>query len=178
MGIVVNQAKDTFHLYNEEISYIIGILPNRQLGQLYFGKRIHIQEDYSYFLEMPVRPMSSCVFDTDKKFSMEYIRQEYPVFGTTDYRMPAVEVLQENGSRISDWVPDRGRQTETSGTPGYLCGGRERSADADHGIGRQCERNVSGIALHYFFQGWNHRSKCEVRKQRRTGSASDFGNEP
>ena len=103
MGIVVNQAKDTFHLYNEEISYIIGILPNRQLGQLYFGKRIHIQEDYSYFLEMPVRPMSSCVFDTDKKFSMEYIRQEYPVFGTTDYRMPAVEVLQENGSRISDF---------------------------------------------------------------------------
>lgn len=103
MGIVVNQAKDTFHLYNEEISYIIGILPNRQLGQLYFGKHIHIQEDYSYFLEMPVRPMSSCVFDTDKKFSMEYIRQEYPVFGTTDYRMPAVEVLQENGSRISDF---------------------------------------------------------------------------
>ena len=103
MGIAVNQAGDTFHLYNQEISYIMKVLPNRQLGQIYFGKRIRIPEDCSYFLETSSRPMSSCVFDTDNRFSMEHIRQEYGVFGTSDYRMPATEVLQENGSRISEF---------------------------------------------------------------------------
>ena len=28
---------------------------------------------------------------------------EYPVYGTSDYRNPAVEILQENGSRISEF---------------------------------------------------------------------------
>ncbi|MDM8210611.1 alpha-galactosidase [Mediterraneibacter glycyrrhizinilyticus] len=102
MNISVNPKQDTFHLYNHEVSYIMTVLPNGQLGQLYFGRRVHEREDYSYLLESKPRPMSSCVFDTDKCFSMEHIRQEYAVFGTTDFRMPAVEILQDNGSRISE----------------------------------------------------------------------------
>lgn len=104
MNIVVNKAGDTFHLYNEQISYIMTVMKNRQMGQVYFGKRIHDREDFSYLTEYLTRPMSSCVFDTDKKFSLEYLRQEYAAFGTTDYRMPAVEVRQENGSRISEFL--------------------------------------------------------------------------
>ena len=104
MNIAVNKAGDTFHLYNDEISYIMTVMRNRQMGQVYFGKRIHDGEDFSYLVEHMTRPMSSWVFEEDKKFSLEYLRQEYAVFGTTDYRMPAVEVLQENGSRISDFI--------------------------------------------------------------------------
>ena len=37
---------------------------------------------------------------------MEHIRQEYPVYGTTDYRHPAIELLQENGSRVSEFQYD------------------------------------------------------------------------
>lgn len=37
---------------------------------------------------------------------MEHVRQEYPVYGTTDYRHPAIELLQENGSRISEFQYD------------------------------------------------------------------------
>ena len=106
MAIIVNSSETTFHLCNGEISYLFAVLPNRQLGQLYFGKRIREREDFSYLIETRARPMSSCVFDTDKRFSMEHLRQEYPVFGTSDYRMPAVEVVQENGSRISDLCYD------------------------------------------------------------------------
>ena len=40
MGIIINNKKDTFHLCNQEISYIMTVLPNGQMGQLYFGKRI------------------------------------------------------------------------------------------------------------------------------------------
>ena len=39
MNISVNTKQDTFHLYNNEVSYIMTVLPNGQMGQLYFGKR-------------------------------------------------------------------------------------------------------------------------------------------
>ncbi len=103
MNIVYHESTGTFHLYNDRISYIMTILRNGHLGQLYFGKQIRDKEDFSYFLEMSERPMSSCIYENDRSFSLEHIRQEYPVFGTTDYRQPAVEVRQENGSRISDF---------------------------------------------------------------------------
>lgn len=104
MNISVNSKKDTFHLYNNEISYIMTVLPNRQMGQLYFGARIHEREDYSYLLEMRSRPMTACISEADKVFSMEHIRQEYGVFGSTDFRSPAVEILQKNGSRICEFL--------------------------------------------------------------------------
>ena len=104
MNISVNETTHTFHLYNNEISYIMTVLRNGQMGQLYFGKKVHERDDYSYLIEVRSRPMTSCVFDTDKCFSMEHLKQEYAVFGTTDYRSPATEVLQNNGSRISGFV--------------------------------------------------------------------------
>ncbi|MCI9137132.1 MAG: alpha-galactosidase, partial [Lachnospiraceae bacterium] len=78
-------------------------LPNGQMGHLYFGGRIHDRENFTDLLELAPRPMSSCTFEGDKSFSMEHIKQELPVYGTGDYRAPAVEVLQENGSRIADF---------------------------------------------------------------------------
>ena len=103
MSILFSERTQTFHLCNEQISYIMTVLPNRQMGQLYFGKRIHHKEDFSYLLETCSRPMTSCVFEDNRTFSLEHTKQEYGVYGTTDYRRPAVEVLQENGSRLSDF---------------------------------------------------------------------------
>ena len=42
MPILFNQKTKEFHLYNSEISYILNIMKNNQLGQLYFGKSIEI----------------------------------------------------------------------------------------------------------------------------------------
>lgn len=101
--IIFHEKTKTFHLYNEHISYIMCVMENRHMGQLYYGKRIHDKTDFSYLLEKCCRPMASCVFEDDRLFSLEHIKQEYPVYGTTDYRCPAVEILQENGSRIVDF---------------------------------------------------------------------------
>lgn len=103
MSIVFHEKNRTFHLFNDKISYIMAVLPNDQMGQLYFGKRIQQREDYSYLLEMMARPMGSYVFENDRTLSLEHVKQEYGVYGSTDYRCPAVEILQENGSRISDF---------------------------------------------------------------------------
>ena len=132
MCIIINKQKNTFHLCNEEISYIMTVLPNSQMGQLYFGKRIKEREDYSYLLETMPRPMASCVYDTDKAFSMEHVKQEYGTFGATDYRIPAAEVIQENGNRISefclhDYRVERGKPK----LPGLPATYTENDAEAD-----------------------------------------------
>ena len=151
MGIAVNQAGDTFHLYNQEISYIMKVLPNHQMGQIYFGKRIQIPEDCSYFLETSSRPMSSCVFDTDNRFSMEHIRQEYGVFGTSDYRMPATEVLQENGSRISEFCFREYRiQAGKPKLPGLPATYVENEEEAETLVIRLADP-VTGLELELFY---------------------------
>ncbi len=103
MRIVYHEESKVFHLWNDKISYVMMVLPNGQLGQLYFGKRIHDREDLSDLLELAVRPMASCPFPGDRSFSLEHIKQELPSFGSGDYRSPAVEIAQKNGSRVSDF---------------------------------------------------------------------------
>ena len=92
MSIVFHEKSKVFHLYNDAISYIMMVMENGHMGQLYCGKRIHDREDFSYLLEKAPRPMSSYVYENERLFSLEHIRQEFPVYGTTDYRHPAVEV--------------------------------------------------------------------------------------
>ncbi len=103
LQIVFHEKTKLFHLYNDEISYIMQVLENNHLGQLYYGKRIHDREDFPWLAERCVRPMASNVFEGDREFSLEHVRQEYPVYGTTDYRHPAVEIRMANGSCISDF---------------------------------------------------------------------------
>ena len=104
MSIAYHESTKTFHLTNGQISYIMKVLPNGALGQLYFGKAIRDRESFDHLLEMKHRPMSSWVFEGNKLFSLEHTRQEYPSYGSTDYRHPAVQILQPNGSRITDFV--------------------------------------------------------------------------
>lgn len=104
MPIQYHENTRTFHLYNDNISYIFMILKNEQLTQLYYGKRLKDKADFHYLLELRQRPMSPCSFEHDLTFSMEHIRQEYPSYGHGDMRHPAYEILSNNGSRISEFT--------------------------------------------------------------------------
>lgn len=74
-NIVFHDKTKTFHLYNEKISYIMCVLENGHMGQIYFGKKIHDKEDFSYLVEKIERPMTSYIYEWDKSFSLEHIRQ-------------------------------------------------------------------------------------------------------
>ena len=102
MPIKYHQTSQEFHLYNDHISYIIKLLRNGQLGQLYFGARVPDRADHGYLVENGYRPMMSYVYD-DYKFSLGNVKQEYPSYGTSDYRMPAVELKQPNGSTVTNF---------------------------------------------------------------------------
>ena len=104
MGIVFNEKTGEFHLFNGRISYLMKILRNGQMGQLYFGPAIPQKEQYDYLVENSYRPTAAYVYEGEYSFSLDHLKQEYPSYGTTDFRMPALEILQEDGSRITNFT--------------------------------------------------------------------------
>ena len=103
MGILYKEGPREFHLCNGRISYIIQILKNGQLGQLYFGKRVRDRESFAHLLELARRDMAPCVFEGDSNFSLEQIRQEYPSYGSGDMRTPAFSVKHANGGFVTNF---------------------------------------------------------------------------
>ena len=103
MAIIFHKQSKCFHLYNDEVSYIMRIMENVQLENLYYGKKIHDKEDFAYFHDEAMRSQMSVCIPEPGLLSMQYTRQEYPSYGTGDYRSPAVTIAQENGSRIIDF---------------------------------------------------------------------------
>lgn len=104
MNIIWHKTSGQFHLYNEKISYIIGVLPSGELGNLYFGKRIHDKEDFSYVVNRNGFMANVAVDSDTESYSMEVNCQEYPSFGTTDFGTQAFEVELANGSKVSNFV--------------------------------------------------------------------------
>ena len=104
MNIFVHEKTRTFHLQNDKISYIMAILPGGHVTQLYFGRKITDREDFGHLLECSVRAWAAFRNDDGSGISLEHLKLEYPEYGTADFREAAVEIRQENGSRITDFL--------------------------------------------------------------------------
>jgi alpha-galactosidase len=99
--IQVNENKLEFHLTNNKISYVFRVIEDsKQLEHLYFGNKIHHMDSFAYLIEREERP-SNNLFQPDELSSFEHIKQEYPSFGTTDFRYPAFEIENPLGDRVS-----------------------------------------------------------------------------
>ncbi len=79
------------------------ILENEQLGHLYYGKKVRHKDSFQHLLVTGHRSNITYLKEGDMNFSLEQTKQEYPSYGTTDFREPAFQILQENGSRITDF---------------------------------------------------------------------------
>lgn len=101
MNIIWHAKTKQFHLYNDQISYIMYVQPNGELGQLYFGKRLHDTEDLIYLSDRIGLSLVT-YYDMESQFSMELNRQEYPSFGSGDFSSPAFRILEEDGSSVTN----------------------------------------------------------------------------
>ena len=102
--ILFNEATKEFHLQNDRISYIFCIMENGQLGHQYFGRHLTHRDSFQHFIQMRTQSHTAYVYEDDFLFTLDTIRQEYPSYGTTDFREPAYQIKQENGSRITEFV--------------------------------------------------------------------------
>ena len=101
--IIYYPQTQEFHLSNDRISYLMKVIRSGHLAHLYFGAVLPEKEDYGYFLQLKSTSHTSYLFDDDYMTSLEHARLEYPAYGNTDYRVPAYEIRQENGSTLTDF---------------------------------------------------------------------------
>src|SRR6266540_1681293 len=86
-----SQARQ-FHLRNSRISYVMAVLEDGSLGQLYLGPALALGRSYRHLLPGQFRGFSNRLGDP--------IRLEYPSAGSGDFRVPAVEVVHLDGSTV------------------------------------------------------------------------------
>src|SRR5699024_6739637 len=103
MPITFNELTKEFHLQANNVSYIFKILENDQLGHLYYGKKLRHRDSFNRLNHFGHRPNTCYEYEGNLEFSLDLIKQEYPAYGTTDYREPAYQLLQENGSRVTNF---------------------------------------------------------------------------
>lgn len=100
---LININKETleFHLTNTSISYVFKVIEDsKQLEHLYYGKKINHSKSFEYLVERESRPANN-LYEGNDISSFEHIKQEYPSFGTTDFRSPAFQIKNPKGDRIS-----------------------------------------------------------------------------
>ena len=102
-SILFNEECRQFHLTNGDVSYIFRVSEDGKLLQLYYGAAVP-ERDYSYLVELQHRPMTTYRKEGDLRYSLEHVRQEFPEYGTTDFRHPAICLREENGSRMTEFV--------------------------------------------------------------------------
>lgn len=104
MGILFDEQHQVFHLQGGDLSYIFTILKNQQLGHIYVGKKLRHTEQLAAMIRYIWRPYGACVFEGDSAFSLEYLPQEYPAYGTSDFRHPAYQIQNADGNTITNLI--------------------------------------------------------------------------
>ncbi|SCC06279.1 alpha-galactosidase [Weissella bombi] len=97
--IVFDNQTKSFHLHNDEISYVLGIEEGGILAHLYYGQRI---KQYHGQLKNPRldRGFSDNLPGSlDRTYSLDAILREYSYEGDGDFRSPALVIRQADGSR-------------------------------------------------------------------------------
>ncbi len=72
------------------------------LGHLYWGKEIR-DYHHSYPMRFVDRAFSPNPYKEDRTFSLDTMPQEYPAYGHTDFRTPALDIQMPDGSHITDF---------------------------------------------------------------------------
>lgn len=99
MSIIYNKDSQTFSIHTKETTYQMQISPYGHLLHLYYGQRI--QGQALELLDYRDRGFSGNPYeaDRDRTYSLDYLPQEYPTFGTGDYRQNCLSVRYSDGSR-------------------------------------------------------------------------------
>jgi len=102
VNIYYNENKQLFHLQSKDMSYIIQLM-NGYPSHAYWGKRLDHDGNLDDFLML----LERCSFSPnpvpdDRRISLDTLPQEYPQYGTSDFRHPAYQVQLQDGSRITE----------------------------------------------------------------------------
>ncbi|MBD7911406.1 MULTISPECIES: alpha-galactosidase [Clostridium] len=102
MGVMFNKENRLFHIKTNNTSYAFRVLETGHLVHLYWGRKINSNKlDYLF----KKRQCGSFLADTDNidDLQLEMIPQEYPSYGNTDLRSPAIQIKLDDGTTVTDF---------------------------------------------------------------------------
>jgi len=102
MSIIYDNNTKSFHLIAKNTSYILQIHEDGYLSHLYFGRKLR-NFNCNNLLALKER----CSFSPNPNpcnsiLSLDTLPQEYPSYGTSDFRTPAYSIQLDNGTTITD----------------------------------------------------------------------------
>ena len=105
--MLINFEKNskTFHIKNKNVSYLIKILETGHLMHLYWGRKLNTN-NLDYLIEKNLWGSFLANTDNIDTFQLEATAQEYPGYGSTDLRSPAIELQFEDGTSATDFRYD------------------------------------------------------------------------
>ncbi|WP_339302045.1 alpha-galactosidase [Paenibacillus sp. FSL K6-2441] len=102
MPIFFDEAKGLFHLQSRNTSYLIQLVHGYP-AHAYFGAKLRHGSNLDQLLTFQERAsFSPNPIPEDKSISLDSLPQEYPQYGTSDFRSPAYQVRLANGTRATE----------------------------------------------------------------------------
>lgn len=101
--IQFDKKTQTFHLSNETISYILGIEEGNTLAHLYFGEKITRYHGNFRYPRLDRSFSPNLPNASDRSFSLDTVLQEYSGFGAGDFRIPAHQLRQSDGTIVTNF---------------------------------------------------------------------------
>lgn len=103
MSIIYDEEQRLFTLHTKQSTYQMKVDAFGFLLHLYYGRRTAGNMDY--LLTFADRGFSGNPYDAgmDRTYSMDFLPQELPGYGTGDYRSPAVVIENSDGSYSCDF---------------------------------------------------------------------------
>ncbi|MGM0124554.1 alpha-galactosidase [Enterococcus sp. AZ194] len=103
LAIQFDEQTQTFHLSNDEISYLLGIEEGEVLSHLYYGKKIAQYHGNFRYPRIDRSFSPNLPGSKNRSFSLDTVLQEYPGFGGGDFRTPAHQIRQSDGTIVTDF---------------------------------------------------------------------------
>lgn len=101
--ITFDEKTRTFHLFNDEISYLMEVEENNYLAHLYFGKRVTNYSGNVHYPRVDRSFSPNPPNSEDRFFSLDTLLMEYPGNGFGDFREPAHHIFHQNGTCLNDF---------------------------------------------------------------------------
>ena len=102
MSIIYNENLKSFHLTAKNTSYILQIHEDGYLSHVYFGRKLKNFNSNNLLAIRERNSFSPNPNPNNNKLTLDTLPQEYPSYGTSDFRTPAYSVQLENGTTITD----------------------------------------------------------------------------
>lgn len=102
MPIFFDKAQNLFHLQSQNSSYIIQLVRG-YAAHVYYGRKLRQDSNLKGMLSFNERAsFSPNPIPDDKSISLDTLPQEYPQYGSSDFRSPAYQVKLANGTRVTE----------------------------------------------------------------------------